>query len=184
MTGHIKRTRDNKAGFTLVEVVLAIGILGVAVLALLGMFAPTMNNVKNVLDSDFAIAATGSINSYFEKMAGNNFDDVKDLIESASETRPSDTVLYVYLRNTEEFEEIYITTVDTDVTTDLKDGHIISSSVLRVEIYRMIAMNNYNYEKIYEEAYIPMLLKIFSAKSAQPMLGGSLLMAYPTVVKR
>ena len=172
---------NNAAGFTLVEVVLAIGVLSVAVLALLGMFTPTMNNVQNVINSDFAVSSTGSISAYFQRTALNNFDDVKDLVTSASETTPGDTFLYIYVRKDNQMEDIFITTSKEELRSDLVKGNM-SGGLLRVEIYKMVS--DYDYGNIDKEAYIPMMLKIYAPEPSNPEVSGGLLITYPEIVTR
>ena len=55
--------KPNRPAFSLVEVVLAIGILSLAVVALLGLFGPTIGSVKQVVDTNLATAAVSRINA-------------------------------------------------------------------------------------------------------------------------
>ena len=175
--------RKPSAGFTLVEVVLAIGILSVAVLALLAMFTPTMNNVRNVINSDFAVSSTGAINAHLQKLAADDFDNIEELVSRASQSKPSHIFLYVYIKNYNGTEEIFVTEDKEDVHEDLMDGNLLSA-VLRVEIYRMITADNYDYNNIRKEAYIPMMLKIFSTETNNPEIHGNQLIAYPLIITR
>lgn len=58
-----------KRGFTLIEVVLAIGVLGIAVLSLVMMFGPTMKSVRQVVSANEAIAATNAFNDFLQDQA-------------------------------------------------------------------------------------------------------------------
>jgi prepilin-type N-terminal cleavage/methylation domain-containing protein len=60
------RPGDNRKGFSLVEVVLAIGVLAVAITALLGLLGPTLLAVKNVVDTNKATASMGTIDSFIQ----------------------------------------------------------------------------------------------------------------------
>lgn len=42
----------HRKGFSLVEVVLAIGVISVAILAMLGMFAPSLKTISDIIDSE------------------------------------------------------------------------------------------------------------------------------------
>lgn len=63
-------------GFSLVEVVLAIGVIALAVVALIGLFGPTMSSVKQVVDSNFATAAISRVNFYVQNEL--SFDEAFD----------------------------------------------------------------------------------------------------------
>lgn len=49
--------------FSLVEVVLAVGVLTLAILALLGLFGPTMSSVRDVVDSNEASGVVTRLNA-------------------------------------------------------------------------------------------------------------------------
>jgi Tfp pilus assembly protein PilV len=51
----------NRRGFSLVEVVLALGIFGFAMVAILGLLSTTNNNTRQLLDSDAALTAWPSL---------------------------------------------------------------------------------------------------------------------------
>lgn len=53
----------SRSGFTLVEVVLAIGVLSVAVLALIGLFGPTVTAVRDVVDADAVGSVVSKVNA-------------------------------------------------------------------------------------------------------------------------
>lgn len=52
-----------RIGFTLTEVVLAVGVLSLAIVALVGLFGPTMGAVKEVIDRSGALAVADQVNS-------------------------------------------------------------------------------------------------------------------------
>lgn len=65
----------NKKGFSLVEVVLAIGIFLVTVLALVGLLGPTLKSVDEVEEVDEVASVVNSVNSFLQN---------KELIEQAA----------------------------------------------------------------------------------------------------
>lgn len=65
---HIKR----KAGFSLVEVVVSVGIFAVAIVGIIGLFAPTTKNVAAVADSDASTRAVAAIQSYLKEGASTS----------------------------------------------------------------------------------------------------------------
>lgn len=60
--GFIGRLR-RRVGFTLTEVVLAVGVLSLAIVALVGLFGPTMGAVKEVVDRTGALAVADQLNA-------------------------------------------------------------------------------------------------------------------------
>lgn len=55
--------RTRNPGFSLFEVVLAVGVLSISILALLGLFGPTMSSVRDVVDSNEANSVRTRLNS-------------------------------------------------------------------------------------------------------------------------
>lgn len=72
--------------FTLVEVVLAVGILGLAVVALLGMFGPTANNIRQVILTNEAINVTPRIYDFIEQSEEMGIDFDGDTLTNNFET--------------------------------------------------------------------------------------------------
>ena len=64
---YIKR----KSGFSLVEVVVSVGIFAVAIVGIIGLFAPITKNVAAVGDSDGSTRAVAAIQSYLKGIASN-----------------------------------------------------------------------------------------------------------------
>ncbi len=54
---------NRRSGFSLFEVVLAVGILSISILALLGLFGPTMSSVRDVVDSNEANGVRTRLNA-------------------------------------------------------------------------------------------------------------------------
>lgn len=53
-------------GFTMAEVVIAIGVFAFAIFALLGLLLPTLDSVEEVVDSNRATAAISKINTWLQ----------------------------------------------------------------------------------------------------------------------
>lgn len=66
MKHRVLDSRSSRAsGFSLFEVVLAVGVLSISILALLGLFGPTMSSVRDVVDSNEANSVRTRLNSAF-----------------------------------------------------------------------------------------------------------------------
>lgn len=61
-----------RIGFTLTEVILAVGVLSLAIVALIGLFGPTMGAVKGVIDRSGALAIADQFNA--QLMSGEIYD--------------------------------------------------------------------------------------------------------------
>lgn len=72
-----EKVEKTKTGFSIVEVVLAIGVISVAIVALLGLLAPTLGSVKNVVDTGQATAAISKFNAWLDQ---ESFGDVFDAV--------------------------------------------------------------------------------------------------------
>lgn len=75
--------KQTHSGFSLIEVVLAIGIISVAVVALVALMAQTMPSVQDVVDSNRATNAIGKVNAFIQN---EDFEDVYGWFGNASDT--------------------------------------------------------------------------------------------------
>ena len=91
--------RRTRKGFSLVEVVLAVGVLAVSVLAMMGMMGPSLSQVKTVTDSNVATAVISKVNSVIQSMS---FDDVYQLVSKGNTGKSSYSNVGVLFFYTEE----------------------------------------------------------------------------------
>jgi uncharacterized protein (TIGR02598 family) len=61
-----------RRGFSLVEVVVAIGIFALAIVGVIGLLAPTSKNVNEVVDGDAATRVISAIQSALQESASNS----------------------------------------------------------------------------------------------------------------
>lgn len=202
-----KRCGALREGFTLVEVVLAIGVLSVAVLALIGMFAPTMQIVREVMASDYAVASIENINYKLQEMAradadsdGNDFGDLADIVSSAPGTAPTNA-LFVFTLETAGYQLTAFAVAartatgsaisyNSGASSNLKaamEGNLLASEVLRVEIYQLPASQ---YETSYNnhlttQGFLPFEVRIFRVDPANPGATNALqVLSYNSAVLR
>ena len=90
---HIKK----RLGFSLVEVVVSVGIFAVAIVGIIGLFAPTTKNVAAVADSDGSTRAVAAIQSYLKEKASasNGFSFLQTALGDDSNTTGTGYVYYV-----------------------------------------------------------------------------------------
>ena len=67
-----------KSGFSLVEVVVSVGIFAVAIVGIIGLFAPTTKNVAAVADSDSSTRAVAAIQSYLKEQGFTGTQSIVD----------------------------------------------------------------------------------------------------------
>ena len=62
----LARSTNRRPGFSLIEVVLAIGIFLVTVLALVGLLGPTLQSVDEVEKTDEIVSVVNTINAFLQ----------------------------------------------------------------------------------------------------------------------
>lgn len=86
-----------KSGFSLVEVVVSVGIFAVAIVGIIGLFAPTTKNVAAVADSDASTRAVAAIQSYLKEKASTSagFTALQTALGNDTNTTGTGYVYYV-----------------------------------------------------------------------------------------
>ncbi|MBC2594315.1 prepilin-type N-terminal cleavage/methylation domain-containing protein [Ruficoccus amylovorans] len=147
LSQHSFRGGIRSRGFSLIEVVLAIGVLSLAVVAMLGLFAPTMGSVKQVVDGNKATALVGLINSYVNDQM--TYDDVAG-------TRTSDIYRYAW-----EQEDTASGTVDLVMSatepTPAQRADMLGSAF----VVKLSKLDLDGYDDPDDEAYVPFLVTIY-----------------------
>lgn len=164
----MKRARN--VGFSLMEVILAIGVLSLAILALLGLFAPTMTSVKNVIDRNEATGIMTKVNAFLQTNDPNagaggrinvNFGNVVNWANAGH-------VLYAW--NSQEIDagtgalgpnQLQIAADTNLLSTDFRDGKIESSVFIIVLSRARFGNFNYPYGNANTEGYVPMTVSIY-----------------------
>jgi len=65
--------KNNRLAFSLIEVVLALGILSLSVIVLLGLMTPALQSVSDVTNTNRAIAVVDKVNGY---LRNEDFEDI------------------------------------------------------------------------------------------------------------
>jgi len=136
--------RSRRAGFTLTEVLLAIGVLTIAVLALIGLLGPTIGQVSDVVANTEAMSTVSKVNATLQ---AEDFDDVYQWVQENQPTAlptgadpPFNTnivknVIYaldVVQPGTDDPPRSLILLPDEDLNTELGTGEIIDGAVFTV----------------------------------------------------
>lgn len=95
-----QRNMATRKGFTLVEVILAVGVVAMAILALVGLLGTTFQQVQDVVQTNQAIGVVTKVNAALDnpQVVGGEkipnadtataFDAVYDLVKSATNDQP------------------------------------------------------------------------------------------------
>lgn len=152
-------------GFTLVEVVLAIAVMSLAVVALLGLLVPTLSSVRNVIDTSQATAAMSKFNAHIDNEV--DFDTLLLAVNNDPANRQSYFV-YEILRDintgTTEIKVVPGTSV-SQVNSDYSDQQIVGP-IFRFVLNRSSIWNSadYNSPNIDEQAYFPIFIQVLLAE--------------------
>lgn len=176
---HSPRTQISGCGFSLVEVVLAIGVLSLAIVALLGLFGPTMGSVKQVVDTNTATAVVSRINTHIHQEM--SWGDVASAVPAGG------TIRYVWRRQhtldspvefvvsggnssgTDLTAPVNVGTSDTaTLTADLANGRLVGTPM--AVTFERSTVNDYDYGDVANQGYIPILVSIYPI---EPNLAGT-----------
>ncbi len=157
---------ENKA-FTLVEVVLAIGVIAIAVVALLGLMVPTLSSVRNVIDTSQATAAMSKFNAYLDNDEDLGFNELFDIV-----TAEGDYYVYEVVRDGGG-TEIRITDNKAEADADYRAG-IAGTGGIVGPVFRFLLSRSSmwdvepvegeepvsKWDEIDQEAYFPIYVRV------------------------
>ena len=182
-------------GFTLIEVVLALGIFAVAIPAVIGMIGIFSSSTQSMLES----GATTSAVSVFEPYLNGEMQDVdkslngemQDVDKSsvsfakaygwAYEARTgTETVIYAYKESRDQAEHFISQKAPTT-----HDGPILAAKVLPVASNLLPADKFVASPSAYTQSYLPLKLEIHALSSASETLTPeNFVTSYPMVLSR
>lgn len=121
----IFQNRHRNCGFSLIEVVLAIGIFLVTVLALVGLLGPTLQSVEEVEKTDEVASVVNTLNAFLQnspEIVGTATTSRFDLIYQAVEGENYATVFV--------FNEYIDNTANDRLAVGFLDGEVLSGGTL------------------------------------------------------
>lgn len=179
--------RSVKGGFSLVEVVLAVGVIALAVVALIGLFGPTMGSVKQVVDSNFATAAISRVNAYIQNEL--TYDEALELIDNK-------VVVYKSTDGTPPVTEVKLAASQSDYDPTTVDGTPLIVFFSEIPESNDSNALKYDYSKAGEKGYVPLVVQIyelpggsfsnpFTLKLSDPVIkNGNRIISYTTAKNR
>ncbi len=111
------KTFKRKLGFSLVEVVVSVGIFAVAIVGIIGLFAPTTKNVAAVADSDNSTRAVAAIQQSLKETASTTA-GFSNLISAADKN----TYIFYASRGGDKVDKITTLGARSPVVTNLADA--------------------------------------------------------------
>lgn len=176
-------------GFSLTEVILAVGVIAVSILALLGLFGPTMTSVRDVVDSNEANGVRTRLNAalmsdeIYNNLSGVDPDDtdkfgtfaMNELGSGAGTNNRAPKMLYFWnTRSDYENRSPAVLTYSDDISdfqTDFTSGNIEGGAVYVVALEQGMQGGTNSYEFttdfIDSQGYFPILVSIYSVEPAQ-----------------
>ena len=181
-----KRDSPLKAGFSLVEVVLAIGIFSLTITTLIALFSSAITSVKDISDFDQASMATSRVDHFVDSVS---FDHIFELAQRGTEGE--EFALYFYQRQKNILQPPFLVgpyqtddwgDYDTEqriskaeVEDDIKAGFVVGGTIIVVEILKS-NQNNPPFENIqndstetYPYGSIPFWVKIYTVNLSDPL---------------
>lgn len=173
----VKQHFTRRLGFSLIEVVLAIGIFMVTVLALVGLLGPTLKSVDEVEQTDAIASVVNSLNAFLQQSpeiapGASKFDAIFNAV--ANNGHATIFVFQAYLNNDSTDTELKIGFwgEDTDVateariaTTDFESG---STPLVAGPIYRVVLTPSSVLPAVYRSADRDSSTKVYTLTVDSP----------------
>jgi len=158
-----------RSGFSLFEVVLAVGVLAVSILALLGLFGPTMSSVRDVVDSNEASSVRTRLHASL--MSGEIYDRIglpHDGFETFGNLLPApgsgDPYVLYFWQSRQDNESPLELEFGADPPT-LADMEISEGQSFVVTLEQGMQTQGddaYDFSAIEEEGFFPILVSIYA----------------------
>ena len=91
--------RARKKGFSLVEVLLALAVLGMAILSILGLLTAAFESVSNNLQTSQALTVYSRVDRAFAKVSEFTGTDGRQIISESELSKPSFDYIYEWIRD-------------------------------------------------------------------------------------
>jgi len=153
--------RKSNAGFSLFEVVLAVGVLAVSILALLGLFGPTMSSVRDVVDASEASSVLTRLNAalmsdeIYQKIPSNTF-------ENFAAALPVQLFFWQERAQLDGPLELKYSADRSDIPSDFS---VIAGQAFIVTMERGVqtgGVDEYDFGTVADQGYFPILVSIYA----------------------
>ncbi len=186
MNAHPKN--HNSLGFSLVEVVLAVGIVAFAIPAVLGVLAVFSSSSASTMDRGEVASAANSLQLYLngkvrDPATSSNvpFATVYGWTYAARQAPASAQVIYAYKTNAT--QSGYILSQSAPAGTI--EGKMLVAEILAPETRILPAATLVSASSNYSKAYLPLKVSIHALSSAsQPRTAATLVDSYPMAISQ
>lgn len=158
-------------GFTLVEVVLAVGVLSLAIVALLGLFGPTMGAVKNVVDRSGATMVADQLNAALLSNQIYSIDsDINTFDKLAGQVGGGNLWLYAWRQRgaTSSLSQLEVQFSETKPADSVVPN--IEGALFYISLKPATGLTGWSassYSNVGDSAYFPILVSIYEV----PLMG-------------
>ncbi|MCX6972288.1 MAG: hypothetical protein NTV93_19360 [Verrucomicrobia bacterium] len=175
-------------GFSLVEVVLAVGIVAVAIPAVLGVMAVFSSSSSSTMDRGEAFSAASSLQLYLsgkvrDPATSSNvpFATVYGWTYAARQAPASAQVIYAYKTNAAQAGY----TISRSAPAGTVGGKVLAAEILAPETRILPSSTLVSASSNYSKAYLPLKVSIHALSSAsQPRTAATLVDSYPMVISQ
>lgn len=155
-----------RRAFSLMEVVLAVGVISIAVVALLGLLAPTVSSVRHIVDKDKALRLDGIVRSYIEEDL-----DYSGAGSISTGLSGGDMILYVW---EEQDNALSGDAVETKISDTYNPTNLIGlPHVVKLSQITIGTGTGYDYGNAANEGYIPFRVQMYQLERSALANGGT-----------
>ena len=186
--------KSHTAGFSLIEVLIAVGLVAVAIPSILGLFGYYSQISVNNQDREDASSVVSAIHIYLENEAANeaangdssSFATVYEWVYDARQDPEEATVLYAYKdRDNDSHFTVSVDPPDEDGDLDRIDGRILAVEIQAPDETVLPEADFVANWSEYRKAYLPLKMKIYAlSASVEPRTGANFIDSFPVVLSR
>jgi type II secretory pathway pseudopilin PulG len=180
MNANLKNHRSS--GFSLVEVVLAIGIVAIAIPSVLGVMAVFSSSSSATMGRGEAASAANSLQLYLSgKVTNLPFATVYGWTYAARQSPANAQVIYAFKTNASQTDYSFSQVAPTGTI----EGKLLAAEILAPDTRILPSAALVSNSALYTKAYLPIKVSIYAlSASAQPRTPATFVDSYPMVISK
>lgn len=170
------------SGFSLVEVVIAVGIVAIAIPSVLGVMAVFSSSSSATMGRGEAASAANSLHLYLSgKVTDLPFATVYGWTYSARQSPASAQVIYAYKTNQSQTDYSFSQAAPTGAI----EGKLLAAEILAPDTRVLPSAALVSDSSLYSRAYLPINVSIYALSTpAQPRTPATFVDSYPMVISK